>query len=125
MIKSVTPLSELKNRTSGFFCPASFCYYDLRMKRSKETVAARLFPGLRTKLKTRRGRFVLLGLFLLLIFIILLSADKGAVEISQMQIFAIILKKFGVQPLTEFTLQQESTLLDIRLPRIALGLLVG
>ncbi|MET0753652.1 MAG: iron chelate uptake ABC transporter family permease subunit [Pyrinomonadaceae bacterium] len=87
--------------------------------------AARLFPGLRTKLKEKRGRAVLLLLFLFLIFIILISADKGAVEISQQQIFAIILKFFGIHLSSDFTIQQEATLLDIRLPRIVLGLLVG
>ena len=95
------------------------------MNKANEHTAARLFPGWRTKLKANRGRAVLFGLVLLLIFIVLLSADKGALEISQGQIFAIFLKNFGVRLPFEFTIQQESTLLDIRLPRIALGLLVG
>lgn len=95
------------------------------MNEAKDNLAARLFPGLRLKLKTRRGRVVLFALVLLLIFIVLLSADKGAVEITQRQIFAIVLKNFGVHLSYDFTAQQESTLIDIRLPRIALGLLVG
>jgi iron complex transport system permease protein len=95
------------------------------MSEAKRSVMSRLFPGWGTKLKNRRARIVLALLCLLLIFIVLLSADKGAVEISQMQIFAIVLKKFGIRTASEFTLQQEATLLDIRLPRIALGLLVG
>ena len=95
------------------------------MNEAKENITSRLFPGWRTKLKNKRGRVVLLGLFLLLIFIVLVSADKGAVEISQQQIFAIILKHLGINFSSDFTIQQEATLIDIRLPRIALGLLVG
>lgn len=95
------------------------------MNEPKNNIAARLFPGLRTKLKARRGRVVLLALILLLIFIVLLSADKGAVEITQPQIFAIVLKNVGVQSPYNFTTQQEAALIDIRLPRIALGLFVG
>lgn len=95
------------------------------MNETKETTAARLFPGLQAKFKNKRGHFVLFILILLLIFIILLSADKGAVEISQQQIFAIILKKIGISISSDFTIQQESTLIDIRLPRIVLGALVG
>ena len=95
------------------------------MNHIKENSAARLFPGLRTKLKTKRGRVVLLLLVFLLVFLIFLSADKGAVEITQSQIITIILKKLGIHLSTDFTVQQESTLIDIRLPRIALGALVG
>lgn len=95
------------------------------MNEAKDNIVARLFPGLQTHLKNKRGRGVLLILVLLLIFIVLLSADKGAVEMTTPQIFAIVLKNLGIAPLTDFTVQQESTLLDIRLPRIALGLLVG
>ncbi len=95
------------------------------MIEAKENITARFFPGLRTKLKTRRGYFVLFALVVLLIFIALISADKGAVEISQTQILAIIFKKFGIGFSTDFTIQQESTLFEIRLPRIALGALVG
>lgn len=93
------------------------------MDKSQNNSGSRLFPGLQKK--NRLKRLVLPGLFVLLIFIVLLSADKGAVEISQMQIFTIILKNFGVHLPFDFTMQQEATLLDIRLPRIVLGLLVG
>ncbi len=95
------------------------------MIEEKDNLAARLFPGLRTKLKNRRSRAFLLVLCLILAFVAVISADKGAVEINSRQIFAIILKVFGVHSSTDFTTLQESTLLDIRLPRIALGALVG
>ena len=95
------------------------------MNEIKENIAARFFPGLLTKLKSKRGYYVLFALAFLLVFIILISADKGAVEITQSQIFAIIFKKLGIHLSTDFTIQQESTLFEIRLPRIALGALVG
>ncbi len=95
------------------------------MNEAKDNIAARFFPGLRTKLKSRRSYFVLLFLVLILAFVIVISADKGAVEINPRQIFAIVLKVFGIHSSVDFSSLQESTLIDIRLPRIALGLLVG
>lgn len=95
------------------------------MVEAKGNLAARLFPGLQTKLKGRRSRVVLFVLCLILAFVVITSADKGAVEINPRQIFAIILKVFGIHPTVGFSSLQESTLLDIRLPRIALGTLVG
>lgn len=90
-----------------------------------ENVARHWFPGLRLKFKNNRRRAVLLALLLVLVFVVLVSADKGAVEINPKQISAIILKVFGVNLPVAFTPQQEATLLDIRLPRVCLGLLVG
>jgi iron complex transport system permease protein len=87
--------------------------------------AARLFPGWRIKFKERRGCFVVLSLVLLLAFVVIMSADKGAVEINPRQIIAILTEQAGFHPTVAFTGLQASTLLDIRLPRIALGLLVG
>ena len=95
------------------------------MNETKENIQTRSFPGLQMNLKYKRGRIVLFGLFLLLVFIVLVSADIGAVEISQKQIFAIIFKKIGINLSTNFTIQQESTLFEIRLPRIILGGFVG
>lgn len=73
----------------------------------------------------KRRRAVITVLAVGLVAVVLLSADKGAVEISQLQIVAIILKKLGITISTQFTNEQETTLLAIRLPRIVLGLLVG
>ncbi len=87
--------------------------------------AARLFPGWRIRLRARRGRFVLLALALLLVFVVIISADKGAVEINPRQIFAILAERVGVHLPIAFTALQASTLIEIRLPRIVLGLLVG
>ena len=95
------------------------------MVEEKDNLAERLFPGLRTKLKNYPSRVVLLILCLILAFVVIVSADKGAVEINPRQIFAIILKVFGFHLAVDFSTLQKSTLLDIRLPRIALGMLVG
>ena len=94
------------------------------MNEAKEN-AARLFPGLRVKMKNNRGRVVLFALAALLAFVVIVSADKGAVEINPRQIAAIVARVFGASLPYDFTIQQQATLIDIRLPRIALGLLVG
>ena len=96
-----------------------------RMDEAKENIAARLFPGLRVRIKNNRGRFVLLALAVLLAFVVLISADKGAVEINPRQIAAVAAEVFGAHLPYDFTASQRATLIDIRLPRIALGLLVG
>jgi len=87
--------------------------------------AARLFPGWTVRAKKDRARYVLLALAALLIFIVLLSIDKGAVEISLAQCLSIIARRIGLQLPWNFTAQQEATLISIRLPRVLLGLLVG
>ena len=79
------------------------------MNKAKDNLAARFFPGWRTKLKNRRGFAVLLGLFLALALVTIASADKGAVEINPRQISAIVLKVFGVNLPVDFTPLQEST----------------
>jgi iron complex transport system permease protein len=73
----------------------------------------------------KRARIVIICLVLLLIAVFLLSIDKGAVEISVAQCLAILGRRIGVNLPFAFTLQQEATLLDIRLPRVILGALVG
>ena len=60
-----------------------------------------------------------------LLFVVLVSADKGAVEINPRQILAILAHQIGVDSGVAFSPQQAATLLEMRLPRIALGLLVG
>ena len=95
------------------------------MSEIQGNIVPRIFPGLRADPGGRRGQMVIVGLFFLLISVMLLSADKGVVELTQSQIAAIILKIFGLHPSVEFTQLQESTLLDIRLPRVVLGALVG
>jgi iron complex transport system permease protein len=96
------------------------------MAQIAERIGKRLFPDANRKINHNHSRFVLILLAAILFFVVLISADKGAVEINPRQIAAIIGKVFGFRLSgVEFTAQQESTLLFIRLPRIALGLLVG
>lgn len=88
--------------------------------------STRIFPGLRVSSdRTRRKRVVLLVLFLLLAGVVFLSVDKGAVEISLAQCLAIIVRRVGVHLPWSFSAQQEATLINIRLPRVLLGVLVG
>jgi iron complex transport system permease protein len=89
------------------------------------SIIARLFPGWSVKSKGARPRVVLFCLTALLIFIVLLSIDKGAVEISLAQCLSIIGRKIGFNLPWTFTPEQEATLVSIRLPRVLLGLLVG
>jgi iron complex transport system permease protein len=86
---------------------------------------ARIFPGIKIKTTKQRAHWVTLALVALLIFVALLAIDKGAVEISQAQSAAIIARQFGIKLPFAFSREQEATLLDIRLPRVLLGLLVG
>lgn len=89
------------------------------------TAAARIFPGLRVRTSGARARLVLAGLCVLLVVLIGVAVDKGAVEITLAQCVAIIGRKLGLSLPWAFTAQQEATLIDIRLPRVLLGLLVG
>jgi iron complex transport system permease protein len=72
-----------------------------------------------------KNRFWFIGLAVLLVALVLLSAGDGAVPISVVQITAILAKQIGFSLGFEFTVQQESVLLAIRLPRVLLGILVG
>jgi iron complex transport system permease protein len=89
------------------------------------SVAARIFPGLRVKSKRGRARGILLALVGLLVVVAFFAVDKGAVEISFLQCAAILGRRVGLQLPWQFTAQQEATLLYIRLPRVAIGLIVG
>lgn len=70
----------------------------------------------------RTAFFVLL---IMLIAVSLLSIGIGAVEISPLQVLAILAQKIGISLPFSFNEQQESVLLAIRLPRLILGLAVG
>lgn len=89
------------------------------------SAASRLFPGLRVRSSRGRARLALVGLALLLAFVVFLAVDKGAVEISFLQQLAIVGHKLGLRLPWQFTVEQEATLLQIRLPRVLTGLLVG
>ncbi len=86
---------------------------------------ARIFPGLIARRNNQRGSYAIVGLTMLLVFIVFLSIDKGAVEISLAQSLSIISHRIGLDLPWGFTEQQEATLVAIRLPRVLLGGLVG
>lgn len=89
------------------------------------SVVARRFPGLQIKSNHQRSKWFLLALALILCIVAIISADKGAVEINPRQIAAILASVCGVNLNVPYSEQQAVTLLDIRLPRVALGLLIG
>lgn len=64
-------------------------------------------------------------LLLLLAGVIILSSCIGAVKISLAELFSIFANKTGMSDLVNFHPQQAAVLLNIRLPRVALGLLIG
>lgn len=76
---------------------------------------------------------VLLILAVLLVIAMIISTGIGAVEISPLQVIAILLHKLGfsaetlasLHPKFEFSDQQAAVLHAIRLPRVVLGVLVG
>lgn len=91
----------------------------------KARAASRLFPGLGVRSSRRRGRLTLAALAVLLVLVVFLAIDRGAVEISLAQCVSILAHKLGLRLSWHFTAEQEATLLSIRLPRVLTGLLVG
>jgi iron complex transport system permease protein len=78
----------------------------------------------RTLPRFRRALLVLSGLGILLVWMVLLSSGIGAVSITPGEVLRILLHQIGINagPVEEL---QSSVLLQIRLPRVLLGLLVG
>lgn len=62
---------------------------------------------------------------ILLFWMIVLSVGTGAVSIGPGQVIGILLDKIGIGTGTEYSEVQESILLNIRLPRVVLAVLVG
>lgn len=65
------------------------------------------------------------GLVALLLVAVLLNAGLGAVRIGPAQVAAVVAGKLGLSLDVPVTAQQEAVLWSIRLPRVALVLLVG
>ena len=65
------------------------------------------------------------GLILLLVACVLLAAGRGAMAISPLQVMAVLLDKVGIHLPVAYTEGMEGVLLQIRLPRIILAMLVG
>lgn len=70
-------------------------------------------------------RLILLLLLVLLITACILSACIGAVKISASELWSIITHRIGLSDNVKFVPQQEAVFLNIRLPRVLLGALVG
>lgn len=73
----------------------------------------------------KNHHFILVILFVLLIASSVLSACVGAVKISASELWSIIAYRTGLTDHTGFSPQQEAVFLNIRLPRVLLGALVG
>lgn len=68
---------------------------------------------------------LLAALFVLLIAACILSVCVGAVKISASEFWSIIAYRTGISDHVGFSPQQEAVFLNIRLPRVLLGALVG
>ncbi len=68
---------------------------------------------------------VLIGIFILMLCIMVLSSCIGAVRITVPELLSILAYKTGISNLVNFQQQQASVLLNIRLPRVVLGILIG
>jgi iron complex transport system permease protein len=73
----------------------------------------------------RKSAYILTGLLLLLLGATLLSACIGAVRITISELFAILGNEAGIAVSSDFRPQQAAVLLNIRLPRVFLGVLIG
>lgn len=73
----------------------------------------------------RRRALLFPALLVLLISAVLLNAGLGAVPIGPAQVVAVILRHLGITLDVPVTAQEEAVLWSIRLPRVALVLLVG
>ena len=81
--------------------------------------------GWKTLPRFRYSSFVIIGLTILLICLIIVSVGIGAVSISPGEVLAIILDQIGINTNVSYEQIQASILLDIRLPRVILAILVG
>lgn len=68
---------------------------------------------------------ILIGLTVLLLAAMLLSVCLGAVAISARAVWSMLANYTGISHLTQFTAQQQAVLVNLRLPRVVLGALIG
>lgn len=73
----------------------------------------------------RLSLMVLGGLTVSLLWLIVVSVGIGAVAISPSEVFSIFMNKIGLAAEAAFQPVQESILMNIRLPRVLLAVLVG
>jgi len=74
---------------------------------------------------SKNAGVIFIGLGLLLIGIIILSSCIGAVKIAIPELLSILANRSGITDVANFKAQQASVLLNIRLPRVMLGVLIG
>lgn len=73
----------------------------------------------------KRSRGLLLSLFILLLSIMVLALGIGAVEIPTSQVLLIVAQQLGWPVTNPLDAGQITVLIEIRAPRVALGILVG
>ncbi|WP_234567159.1 FecCD family ABC transporter permease [Rhodohalobacter sp. 614A] len=73
----------------------------------------------------RLSILVISGLTIFLLWMIVISVGIGAVSISPLQVLAILLDQIGISTSWSFEAVQQAILLNIRLPRIILAVLIG
>lgn len=73
----------------------------------------------------RKYRLLLVGLALLVLISILISVCLGAVKISPGQVWSMLLFNSGLANTKLYTDQQWLVLINLRLPRIVMGILIG
>lgn len=92
---------------------------------SLRSFASPILTGRRVQLSlglTWSSRVILVLSLAILVFV---SLGVGAVDIAPLQTIAILAGKIGLELPFGFSLQQESVLIGIRLPRLVLGIVVG
>lgn len=82
-------------------------------------------PAVPLSHQRRVAAWTLVALPLLLLVVVVFSVGTGAVHMTPAQVVSILLSPLGVAPLAPYEEQQAAVLWAIRLPRVALGLLVG
>lgn len=70
-------------------------------------------------------QYILVGLTLALVLIAMISCCIGAVQISMSELLSVLAHQSGLTDARGFTSQQAAVLLNIRMPRVMLGVLIG
>ena len=74
---------------------------------------------------THRVKLTYISLFILLPICVIIAISLGAFKIEFKQCVNIIINLFGAENYSEFTIPQYNVLLNIRLPRVLLSMMIG
>jgi iron complex transport system permease protein len=74
---------------------------------------------------SKKIKLILLLLLILLLVVVIISSCVGAVAITVPEFLSIIAYKTGISETMSFKPQQAAVLMNIRLPRVVLGVLIG